>query len=34
MEIGMLWMALDGLVELARFLTASDPGETAAEQAI
>jgi hypothetical protein len=34
MEIGSLWMALDGLVGLARLLTASDPGEAAAEQAV
>ncbi len=34
MEIGALWVALDSLVGLARLLTASEPGETAAEQAV
>jgi hypothetical protein len=34
MEIGALWVALDGLVGLARLLTASDPGEAAAEGCI
>jgi len=34
MEIGALWVALDSLVGLARFLTASNPGKAAAEQAV
>jgi hypothetical protein len=34
MEIGSLWMVLDGLVGLASLLTANEPGEEAAEQAI
>ena len=34
MEIGSLWIAMDSLVGLARLLTASDPGEAAAEQAV
>jgi len=34
MEIGSLWMALDGLVGLAGLLTASEPGGAAAEQTV
>jgi hypothetical protein len=33
-EIGAQWMVMDGLVGLARLLTARDPGGAAAEQAI
>jgi hypothetical protein len=34
MEIESLWIAMDSLVGLAGLLTASDPGEAAAEEAI
>jgi len=34
MEIESLWIAMDSLVGLARLLTASDPGEAAAERAV
>jgi predicted ATPase len=34
MEIESLWMAMDALAGVARLLTASDPGEAAAEQAV
>jgi hypothetical protein len=34
MEIGAPWVVLDGLVGLARLLTARDPGEAAAERAV
>ena len=32
-EIGVLWMVMDGLVGLTRLLTARDPGEAAAGEA-
>ncbi len=34
MEIGTLWIAMDGLVGLAKLMTTSEPGEAAAEQAV